>query len=129
MDRPKRVFCSHRGVDKAEVEAFARRLREAGIDAWFDQWEIAAGDDIVASMNRGLDACDVGLLFFSSKPWPGKWFDNELSSLVVRRNEDGVRLIPVTVDADVTLPALLRPLARRGIDQFEQIVDAITGVS
>ena len=129
MDRPKRVFCSHRGVDKAEVEAFARRLREAGVDAWFDQWEIAAGDDIVASMNRGLDACDVGLLFFSSRPWPGKWFDNELSSLVVRRNEDGVRLIPVTIDAGVTLPALLRPLARRGIDQFDQIVDAINGVS
>ena len=28
-----KVFCSHRGVDKPEVEAFARRLRDSGIDA------------------------------------------------------------------------------------------------
>jgi hypothetical protein len=59
MPPPRKVFCSHRGVDKAEVDAFARRLREAGIDAWFDSWEIAAGDDIVASMNRGLSECDA----------------------------------------------------------------------
>jgi len=29
----KRVFCSHRGVDKAEVNAFVDKLRAAGIDA------------------------------------------------------------------------------------------------
>lgn len=34
-----KVFCSHRGVDKPEVEAFARRLRDSGIDAWFDRQE------------------------------------------------------------------------------------------
>ena len=101
MSQPKKVFCSHRGVDKVDVEAFAARLRAVGIDAWFDGWEIAAGDDIVASMNRGLDECDVGLLFFSSKAWLGKWFDNELSSLVVSRNEDGVRLIPVMIGPNV----------------------------
>ena len=38
---PKKAFCSHRGVDKPEVETFAGRLRERGIDAWFDRWEIA----------------------------------------------------------------------------------------
>lgn len=29
----KKVFCSHRGADKPAVEAFARQLREKGIDA------------------------------------------------------------------------------------------------
>ena len=43
-----KVFCSHRSVDKPEVEAFATLLRKKGIDAWFDRWEIAPGDDIVA---------------------------------------------------------------------------------
>lgn len=40
----KKVFCSHRGVDKPTVEAFAKRLREIGIDAWLDKWDIAPGD-------------------------------------------------------------------------------------
>ena len=47
-----KVFCSHRSVDKPEVEAFATLLRKKGIDAWFDRWEIAPGDDIVARMNE-----------------------------------------------------------------------------
>jgi tetratricopeptide (TPR) repeat protein len=129
MEKPRRVFCSHRSVDKPEVEAFARRLREAGIDAWFDQWEIRAGDDIVASMNRGLDECDVGLVFFSSKPWAGRWFGDEQSSLIVRRVEDGIRVIPVLIDADVKLPGLLRHLASRRIEAFDEIVAAINGIN
>ena len=36
--------------------AFARRLRERGIDAW----EIAPGDDIIAKTDEGL-AADGGL--------------------------------------------------------------------
>src|SRR5271166_3912672 len=46
-----KVFCSHRSVDKTRVRDIARKLREAGIDAWFDEWEIKPGEDIVAAMN------------------------------------------------------------------------------
>jgi len=35
-----KVFCSHRRADKPIVEAFARRMRQDGIDAWLDKWEI-----------------------------------------------------------------------------------------
>jgi hypothetical protein len=48
-----KVFCSHRSVDKREVEDFVRRLRHRGIDAWFDTWEIQPGDDIVVRINQG----------------------------------------------------------------------------
>ena len=47
------VFCSHRSVDKPRVREVARTLREAGIDAWFDEWEIKPGDDIVTKIVRG----------------------------------------------------------------------------
>ena len=46
------------------MEVF-QKLREAGIDAWVDEWEILAGQDFVAQINRGLDECDVGLVFLS----------------------------------------------------------------
>lgn len=52
------------------VEAFARRLRESGLDAWFDVWEIQPGDDIVARMDAGVDGCDAALIFVSEA-----WFD------------------------------------------------------
>ena len=130
----KTVFCSHRGIDKPAVEDFARRLREAGIDAWLDKWEIAPGDNIVARMEEGLRDCDLALIFFSKaydpkRPDEGRWFHAEVRSLISRRIEGGCRVIPVMLDADVDLPVFLKPLARRGIEEFEAIVDAIEGRS
>ncbi|HSR69022.1 MAG TPA: toll/interleukin-1 receptor domain-containing protein [Acidobacteriota bacterium] len=48
-----RVFISHSSKAKPAVEALAIFLRRRGIEAWLDKWEIAAGDDIVASINQG----------------------------------------------------------------------------
>ncbi len=128
MAAPKKVFCSHRSVDKPDVKAFAAKLRERGVDAWYDDWEIQPGDNVVEKINQALDSCEVGLVFFSKKPWPGKWFTAEHTALVHDQIEKGRRVIPVMIDADADLPALLRPRARRGIEDFEQIVDAISGV-
>lgn len=125
-----RVFCSHRSVDKPEVEALAARLRAAGIDAWLDKWEILAGDSIVNKINAGLEECTVGLLFFSNKQQAGGlWYAAEQDSLTQALIEDGKRLIPVMIDADAPIPPLLRPRARRGIDEFDAIADAIRGVT
>jgi hypothetical protein len=52
-----KVFCSFRSADRAAVEAFARRLRERGLNAWFDEWEIKPGDDLVARLDSGVDGC------------------------------------------------------------------------
>lgn len=131
LPTPRRVFCSHRSVDKPEVQAFAARLRAAGIDAWFADWEVQPGDDFVARINEGLDQCHVGLAFFSSKDWPGRWFDAEVSTLTLFQVEQGRRLIPVMIDECGVhrLPALLLPYARRGVEDFDQIVTAILGGS
>jgi hypothetical protein len=67
-----KVFCSHRFVDKPRIREIARKLREAGIDAWLDEWEIKPGDDIVTAMNRGLASYNVGLIFFSDELEHGK---------------------------------------------------------
>jgi hypothetical protein len=112
----KKVFCSHRGVDKSAVEAFARQLREAGIDAWLDKWEIAPGDNIVARMEEGLRDCDLALIFFSKafdpkRPDEGRWFHAEVQSLIYRRIEEVCRVIPVMLDANPT--SAIRPAIRR----------------
>ncbi len=127
MERGPKVFCSHRQVDKPAVEAFARRLLDRGIAAWLDKWEIQPGDDFVQGINQGLADYDVGLVFFSSAPWPGKWFGAEVSTITLFQVEEGRRLIPVMLDDQAPLPPLMKRYARRSIDDFEQIVDAILG--
>ncbi len=112
-------------ADKPQVEAFAARLRARGIDACLDKWEISSEDDVVAAINQGLAQCDVGLVFFSNNTAGGKWVRAEVSALIHEMIEEGRPIIPVMIDADADVPPLLRPRARRGIDEFDQIVDAI----
>lgn len=126
---PLRVFCSYRSTDAAVVERFATRLREAGLDAWFDRWEIRAGDDIVARMDEGLDGCDAALIFVSEAWFDGAWAYDEYTTLAMRKIEDGIRVILVML-AEVAsrLPGRLRKLARRSDGDFEAIRDTLLGV-
>ena len=99
-----KVLCSHRSVDKPAVEDIARRLRERGIDAWLDIWEVAAGDDVVAQINEGLGVCQAVLIFFSRQTASGAWVTAEISAAIARMIEDGVRVIPVLIDDDAPIP-------------------------
>jgi hypothetical protein len=118
-----RVFISHSSKDKPAVEALA--LRERGIDPWLDKWEIGAGDDIVASINAGLDEAGAGIIVFSRHSRESRWVDAEVSYLTYARIQEQKVLIPVMLGEDCYVPPLLRPLARRGIDEMEAIAEAL----
>jgi hypothetical protein len=50
-----RAFISHNRANKAQAEELARALRQTGVDAWFDAWEIGPGvatDDWVIQFHR-----------------------------------------------------------------------------
>ncbi len=125
MNDPVKVFCSHNGMDKPRVKEIAARLAEAGIDPWVDEWEIRAGDDVVARINDGLARCDVGLVFFSKRSLESKWVQAEVSSLTYQAIEDGKQVIPVLLDDDAPIPELLRPRARVAGDDLQRLIDAI----
>lgn len=123
------MFCSYRSTDRLAVQEFAAKLRASGVDAWFDHWEIQAGDDIVARMDEGLDSCEAALIFVSEAWFDGRWARDEYTTLALRRVEDGIRLIPVMLeDVADRLPAGLRKLARRSVEDFDAIRDTLLGV-
>lgn len=125
----RRVFLSYRSTDRAVVGEFAARLRRDGVDAWYDHGEIAPGDDIVAKMDQGIDSCAAGLIFISHAWFAGSWVQDEYTSLVLRKVEDGIRLIPVLFeDVGDRLPARLRKLARRSVADYEAIRDTLLGI-
>ncbi|HYI07924.1 MAG TPA: tetratricopeptide repeat protein [Thermoanaerobaculia bacterium] len=120
-----RVFISHSSKDMPAVEALDRALRERGIETWLDQWTIAPGDDIVARINAGLEEANAGLIVFSSHSRESRWVEAEVSYLTYARIQEGKVLIPVVAGDDAYVPPLLRPLARRGIEEVEAIADAL----
>ncbi|HET9255737.1 MAG TPA: TIR domain-containing protein, partial [Pseudonocardiaceae bacterium] len=125
----RKVFLSYRSADRKVVEDFAERLRRDGVDAWYDHWEIAPGDDIVAKMDQGIDGCAAALVFISSAWFEGPWVQDEYTSLVLRKVEDGIRLVPVLLEeVGSRLPARLRKLARRSVGDYEAIRDTLLGI-
>jgi TIR domain len=120
-----RVFISHSSKDKPAVEALALALHERGIEPWLDKWEIGPGDDIVVSINDGLDRADAGIIVFSHHSRDSRWIEAEVSYLTFARIEERKVLIPVVLGDDFYVPPLLRPLARRSIGEVDAIIEAL----
>ncbi len=48
------VFISYAHADAAHVHRLAENLHNAGLEVFYDEWEIAPGDVLVHQLDRGL---------------------------------------------------------------------------
>jgi hypothetical protein len=118
MSAPK-VFISHASEDKARfVVEFARRLRESGVDAWLDQWEMKPGDSLVDKIfEEGLKEARAVIVVLSKVSVQKPWVREELNTSVVNRISRGTRLIPVVID-DCEVPESLRSTLWQRVDDL-----------
>jgi len=131
------VFISHASEDKERfVVGFARRLRENGVDAWLDQWEMQPGDSLVDKIfEQGLKNAQAVIVVISAKSIAKPWVRQELNVSVVKRIDQGIKLIPVVID-QCDIPESLRATIWQRIDDvnsydaaFERILAAIFDTS
>jgi len=123
----RKVFLSYRSVDHAHVQKVAEELLAAGIDAWWDVWEILPGDNFVAKINEGLDLCNCGVVFLSNESLAGAWQQEEITILKSLAVDEKRSLIPVVLDPNVMVPPILRVHSRLSADQIPQLIEAIYG--
>jgi hypothetical protein len=116
------TFLSHASEDKERfVRPLAVKLRTMGIDAWFDEWEIDAGDSLVDRIfEQGIDKADAFVVVLSVSSIDKPWLREELDAAVVARIGRKAKLIPVRLD-DVKVPAALRHL--KWVDALDGDVD------
>ena len=70
-------------------------MRLVGVDVWFDDWEIRAGDSIPGKMNEGLGAVDTVVILWSSDADRSEWVRAELETAITRGMQDEtLRVIP-----------------------------------
>jgi tetratricopeptide (TPR) repeat protein len=122
-----KVFCSYGSPDREAVEAFAVWLREQGVDAWIDRWEILPGDSFIAKTEDALRDAALVLLFLSRRSEACVWSRAEAEAAIVRMVERGTRVVPVMLDADAHVPALLRSRSVRTIEERAAILASIHG--
>lgn len=122
-----RVFLSHCSKDKPRVEILATALRKRGLDVWLDMWEMQAGANLAGRINQALEQSDAGLVVFSHAAAESRWVTAESRYLIWAHVEEGKLLVPVTSEHDAPIPALVRPLLRRGIEEVDAIEEALRG--
>lgn len=134
MNSPK-VFISHSWDDKKRfVLDFAKSLRSRGIDAWVDEWEMIAGDSLVKKIFcEGIQNADAFIIVLSRNSVQKKWVHEELDLAVIKKIEEGSRIIPIIID-DCEIPEPLKSTIWIKINnlenykiEFENIVMAIFG--
>jgi hypothetical protein len=108
---PPKVFVSHASEDKERfVIPFATALREKGIDAWVDRWEMRIGDSLVDKIfEEGLKEASAVIIVLSSNSVAKSWVREELNAAFVSRMEKGTRIIPIVLD-NCDVPEALKHL-------------------
>jgi hypothetical protein len=95
-----RAFVSHASADKQRfVLGFARRLRENGVDAWVDRWEMLFGDSLGEKVyEEGLGQADAVVAVISENSLASPWVKDDLNTAKVRQITRRCKLIPVIID-------------------------------
>jgi len=109
-----RCFLSHNKADKEIARAIGAHMALSGIDVWFDEWEIRAGDSIPGKLDEGLEAFDAFILVWSAPAKRSNWVRQELHSAIMRAMEGNfAKIVPCLLD-ETPLPALIAD--RRGVN-------------
>ncbi|PXX77737.1 TIR domain-containing protein [Rivihabitans pingtungensis] len=92
------ISYSHQDEDwKNRVVKQLRVLSRAGLDSWDDQ-RIDAGDDWHPEIQQAIERCDVAVLLISADFLTSSFIrDQEVPRLLQRRQEQGIRVIPLIV--------------------------------
>jgi len=85
-------------------------LQSQGIDVWFDQKDIVAGDSIVERIQEGLRESDYLLVIISKNSVQSSWVELELDQAFARDPDSSeIRVIPIRLD-DAEMPRHLETI-------------------
>jgi len=79
------VFISHASEDKEKfVRPLAKRLKNAHLEVWYDEFSLQIGDSLRKSIDMGLAKSRYGVVILSPAFFKKRWPEKELNGLVAR---------------------------------------------
>jgi len=125
-----RCFLSYNNKDSIFVRKIGTILKDHGIDVWFDEWKIYAGQSISDTVEAGILESDYFIIALSKNSVSSKWVRQELKgalNLRLKGNDDFI--IPILLD-DCDIPLFLLDynyidLRNRGFEQIIQLLKSV----
>src|SRR5271166_5296143 len=105
-DEIRDVFISYAHADVVWVRALAENLYQAGLEVFYDEWDIGSGDVLVHKLDEGILNSRNGVLIVSPASLSRPWVQVEYAAMMTRAVEGKQRLIPVLLK-DAEMPPLL----------------------
>ncbi len=103
-----KVFISHSHKDNTLAEKVARTLKAAGMDTWYDKWEIMPGENWAEKMAKGLRESNAMVVLISPDSLESEKvrmdIDYALSQITFKN-----RLIPVLIGNQGNFPSYKVP--------------------
>ena len=130
-----KVYLAHANEDKAMVRPVAEYLMAHGVETWFDEWDVEAGESLRQAMEGGLGRMTHFVVVLTpisiTKPWVAREIDVGLTRLV-----GGIsRMVPLRVGVEVGelspfLQTLLCPtFDPASVVDLKELVDRLHGAS
>lgn len=122
------VFLCHASENKDVACHLAESFIAAGIDVFYDDWDIRAGDSLRSKIDSGLEGCTHFVALLTPESVQKPWVQTEMDAAFVRKVEGACRFIPLRLNVDLqVLPPLLRGLYSPSLDNDEAAVQRLIG--
>jgi hypothetical protein len=92
-----KVFINYSHKDAALAAQLAGRLKDAGLEAWFDKWEILPGDNWAEKTSEGLKESDAMVVLLTPNALDSDAVQNNIS-YALGDESFNQRLVPVMVE-------------------------------
>ncbi len=134
INRKRLVYLAHATEDKAIVKPIAEGLMKRGIEVWYDNWEISAGDSLRRKMEAGLEECTHFVVLLTSKSVQKAWVNEEIDVGFTKAVEGSARFIGLRHELPIQdlspfMQTRLVPELTLGDDGIEELAGTIFGVS
>ncbi|MBE0548490.1 MAG: toll/interleukin-1 receptor domain-containing protein [Rubrivivax sp.] len=129
-----KVFLSYAFDDSALASRIAGALQANGVETWFADWCISAGDSIRQRIDEGLGDCTHFVVLLTPRSIDKPWVRQEMDAGLMRKLSTGSKFIALRSDLPAgELPPLLQGGLSPSVDpasfDVTQLINDIHGVS
>lgn len=124
---PRKVFLSHALEDQLLAKEVAETLQRNGIDTWWAEWSMKAGDSLRQKVDEGLRDCTHFLVLLTPTSLTKPWVNAEIDAGFIRKIQDQVRFIPLRANGlkPTELPPLLQGMLSPAIENFGEDIQKL----